>query len=155
MATGKTINVRFSGQKEIGRKFGKYGRAVADAIPGALFREANRIMTDSKKLVPVDTGALRSTGHVEEPVRKGRKVSVEIGYGGPAGSGGSVEPGKGRSGNPAPGHVGYAVLVHEDMTAGHVVGQAKYLETPIKQRKPTMMKRIAADASRTTRRRMK
>lgn len=76
-----------------------------------LFLWANRIMTESKlKYVPVDTGMLRSTGHVNLPVTKGTSVEVTEGFGGPA----------------AP----YAYRQHECLTYRHKVGMAKYLEKP-------------------------
>lgn len=92
-----------------------------------LYREAEAIMTISKSnYVPVATGALRESGFVhavETPAGVsvvggetvvGFNTHVTMGYGGPA----------------AP----YALIVHEDLTKRHTVGQAKYLETPIKAR---------------------
>lgn len=80
-------------------------------------------MTESKLLCPVDTGNLRSTGHVQEKV-EGDKVIYELGYGGTA----------------AP----YAVAVHENLSAHHAVGQAKYLEVPFTKTKESAPGRIAA-----------
>ena len=68
-------------------------------------------MTKAKKITPVDEGVLRSSGHVQLPVQRGSSVEVELGFGGPAGSGeGQLKD------------VGYAVYVHEDLTAYHPVG---------------------------------
>jgi len=51
---------------------------------------------------------------VNDPIIGDTAASVRLGFGGPA----------------AP----YAVLVHEDLTKRHKVGQAKYLEIPLKAR---------------------
>lgn len=78
------------------------------AVAPALYTKANKIMTEAKKLTPVDTGALRSSGHVEPPVISGQSVEVALGFNTP-----------------------YALYVHENLAAHHPVGQAKYLETPM------------------------
>lgn len=83
-------------------------------LPGAIYREGERMMTLSKLQVPVDTGTLRSTGSVSEPSMLSQHPEVSLGYGGPA----------------AP----YALIVHEDLNAHHTVGKAKYLEDPVRQR---------------------
>ena len=61
------------------------------AMAGALYREAEAIMADSKLKVPVGwppedpgSGTLRSTGHVDLPVISGSEIEVTEGYGGPA-----------------------------------------------------------------------
>src|SRR6059036_477727 len=89
-------------------------RSIAETVPGgieqALREFGETVMTDAKATyVPVDTGALRASGFVDGPDAAG---TVTLGFGGPA----------------AP----YAVIVHEDLTVTHKVGQAKYLETPLK-----------------------
>lgn len=93
---------RVVGLDKLSAKFralpGRYLRLLA----GALFVEAEQIMTESRPLVPVDKGHLRASGHVQLPVFEPNRVLVRFGYGGPAGSGG------------AEGQVGYAVPVHED-----------------------------------------
>ena len=88
----------------------------------ALVEEAEIVMGKSKAIVPVDTGALRSTGHVERPKRERSSVDIGLAYGGPA--------------------VGYAVIVHENMTARHKVGQAKYLEEPLLSSIKTIQRRL-------------
>lgn len=80
-------------------------------------------MTESKRRVPVDTGTLRASGFVMEPERSGRNISVTLAYGGPA--------------------EGYAVVVHEDLDAFHPHGQAKYLESVLKESQPHMRARLA------------
>lgn len=87
---------------------------VDEAFEGALYREAELEMTMAKRLTPVDTGTLRSSGRVEGPVHIGlHGVGFHLAYGGP-----SIE---------------YALRVHEDLNVHHEVGQAKYLETPVRE----------------------
>lgn len=94
-------------------------RAVAQAAPAAfgakLYQEAEIIIGAAKTdYVPVDTSALKNSGFVNLPEVSGSRTTVTFGFGGPA----------------AP----YAVYVHEDLTKRHTVGQAKYLEIPLKAR---------------------
>lgn len=95
-----------------------------EGMAAALYQEAEDIMTRSKRdFVPVDTGTLRATGHVEEPVIRGSEVLVTLGFGGPA----------------AP----YAIVVHENPLASHKVGQYKYLERPALEAVRGMGNRLA------------
>lgn len=109
--TRGAFSVRFVGLAETAERF----RALADSpdairqLAGALYRRSSAILAVSQRLVPVDTGALRGTGHVTAPKVDSKSATVEVVYGGPA----------------AP----YARIVHEDLNAHHTVGQAKYLET--------------------------
>lgn len=94
-------------------------RAAAQAGPEALargmYQEASIIVTAAQTdYVPVRTGALRASGFVEAPQVSGTRSSVGFGFGGPGAE--------------------YAVIVHEDLTKRHPVGQAKYLEIPLKAR---------------------
>lgn len=65
----------------------------------------------SQPLVPVDTGALKRSGKIEE-VNNGMKIKYH-------------------SENPNNGY-NYAVIQHENTSFNHRVGQAKYLEDAIK-----------------------
>lgn len=104
---------------------------VNTAMAGALYKEANKIMTRSKELVPVDTGALKNSGYVELPKVEGNTVTVEMGYGGPA----------------AP----YALRQHEDLALNHPNGgQALYLAQPFNEAKSGMAGRIAAEVRKRT-----
>lgn len=100
--------------------------ALADrATPAAvraLYQEAEAIMTASKGIVPVDTGALRASGHVELPeTHAGVGVSVTLGYG-----------------------TSYAVYVHEDVMLHHKPPtQAKFLERPMLEAAAGLEERLA------------
>ncbi len=101
-------------------------RDTPKIVGGTLFRQAERVMTEIKTvpLVPVDTGVLRNTGHVDPPQRDARGVSVTMGFGGPA----------------AP----YAAVQHERLDYNHPVGQAKYLSEPLNRNLRTISRAIAA-----------
>jgi hypothetical protein len=103
----------------------RHGKVAEDAAGRGMREGGEEVMTVSKELfVPVDTGALKSSGHVTGPERtKGGDLQVRLSYGGPAG------------GSHAGVFVGYALYVHEDLEAHHVVGGPKYLSQPVEQMK--------------------
>lgn len=91
-------------------------------VERALYMEGQIEMTESKRRVPVDTGALRASGFVEQPVRNGRNISVTLAYG-----------------------TEYAIPVHENLEAHHrSPGQAKYLESVLNESRSSMAARLAA-----------
>ena len=133
------------------------GPLVAQSMANALYRQAERIMTASKRQVPVDTGNLRETGHVEPPKfpLNERDISVVLAYGGTAGTSVTKHKteGKGESRRRVTyysegGKVGYAVYVHEDLTVRHTVGNAKYLERPLVEAAGDLESRLAKDLRR-------
>ena len=82
---------------------------VREAVAKAMYRRASLVMADSQEhYVPVDTGYLRSTGFVNQPVIVDGTVEVTLGY-----------------------SALYAEVVHEDLTAVHPNGQAKFLARPL------------------------
>jgi hypothetical protein len=93
------------GVDEVCRNLDLYGEKAIQATERGLYEEAEIVMAASKRLVPVDTGTLRSTGHVRRPISGAHGISVTMGYGGPA----------------AP----YALVQHEEHHE-----KKKYLETP-------------------------
>lgn len=117
------IKARLRGDKALVNVLKRLGKDAPNALAKALFKEGEQIMAKSKRLVPVDTGALRASGHVQPPVIVGKKVSVTLGYGGAA----------------AP----YAVFVHEKPARHNPPTQWKYLETPLNEAIPTMARRLA------------
>ncbi len=118
--------LKTTGTKVLAKQLTALERKIFGAAKVAVSQEAEMLMTESKSLVPVDKGILRTSGGVSKPkkIRGGAGVEITIGYGGAASS--------------------YALTVHEDMNANHTVGQAKFLSAPFKRRKPTMSKRLAA-----------
>jgi len=125
------FHVKVSGLPKVMKALKSLGDKGPKAMGGALFREGESIMGDSKeKFVPVVTGNLRSSGHVDKPKITTKGASVELGFGGPA----------------AP----YALAVHENPNTGKTaegsrVGEWKYLETPYKQHLKDMDERVAKD----------
>lgn len=113
----------------------QFGTRALSALAQELYREGEEIMAASKPLVPVDTGALRSSGYVQPPVIDGTVVRVTLGYGGPAAK---INPKTGQSTE------GYAIFVHENLEAHHPVGMAKYLEIPFDAAKHGMVRRLIA-----------
>lgn len=92
-------------------------------VSNALLAEAEIEMTEAKKRTPVDTGALRGSGHVGGPFRRNGGIEVVMGFGGPA----------------AP----YAIHVHERLDVFHRVGQAKFLESVLLESAPYFPQRVA------------
>lgn len=101
---------------------------IRDAAQGALYQFGESVMTEAKVLCPVDTGNLRASGHVQAPRIENGDILVTLGFGGPAAS--------------------YAIVVHEDLTARHTTGQAKYLELPLLQNAPKLKGFVAAAIKR-------
>lgn len=101
-------------------------------VMSALFEEANELMAASKRQVPVDTGTLRGSGMVEDPVKQSKSYRVRLGYG------------YGEEKNPKSGQIaaGYAIYVHENLKAKHKVGKAKFLEDPMKAWEPKFAKNV-------------
>lgn len=89
-------------------------------LEGALLEIAEQTMGRAKAITPVDTGALRASGHVREPRERRNRINVTLAFGGPA--------------------AGYAVFVHEGIEKRFVVGQAKFLEDPIMELSRTFLK---------------
>jgi len=143
MADG--MDVKFEGLEQLMRRLEASPTEVLRASEGALVVEAEQTMTEAKVLTPVDEGTLRSSGHVRKPTLTKDSVSVEFGFGGPAGTG--------NTGPTNDKDVGYAVPVHEDLTAHHnPPTQAKYLETPLNRRKARFGERFARRVERRIRR---
>lgn len=120
--------VSFTGLENVLAALGRLPERTLTATGGALYREAEGIMADSKEhYVPVDLGVLRDSGFVELPkIDRGRGVSVAIGYGGAAAD--------------------YAAVQHEDLTLNHPNGgEAKFLEKPLLLAAEGLAERVAAE----------
>lgn len=79
---------------------------------------ADDVMNTSKRLVPVDTGALKGSGYTK--VMSGPDgVEITLGY-----------------------SQNYALYVHENMEAHHENGQAKYLEIPLLMKCNELLRRM-------------
>ncbi len=86
------------------------------------------IMCDS--YVPRHTGSLAAAQYKKAAKLVGQVVTAEIGYGGPADR---VNPRTGQLVS------SYMFYVHEDLAKHHPVGQAKFLEVPVRMSEHIMM----------------
>jgi hypothetical protein len=120
------IGVKFTGVGKVAANLTALTAKVPLVVQAALREEAEIEMTEAKKRTPVDLGALRSSGTVTTS-RSGTSVRAELGFGGAA----------------AP----YAIYVHEDLDAYHKVGDAKFLESTIRESAPHMPARVAANVA--------
>jgi len=121
-------SVTFTGLDNLLAALGRLPDRTLQVTGGALYREAERIMADSKEhFVPVDLGILRDSGFVELPaIEAGKNVRVTLGFGGAASE--------------------YAAIVHEDLSANHPNGgEAKYLEKPLLAASQGLAARVAED----------
>lgn len=118
----QTRIIDLSGFEELLQKLRQLGDRAPALVGAALYREAEAVMTESKKKCPVDTGNLRDTGHVSEPENRGGHVVVTLGYGGPA----------------AP----YAIVQHEG-DFQHTTGEKKFLESAMLEAANGMEARVA------------
>jgi hypothetical protein len=93
-----------------------------DEVSRAVSLELNAVLAESKQLCPKDTGALRGSGHVPDPIVSDGNIHAEIGY-----------------------SQGYAYWVHELIENYHEPPtQAKYLEVPLMRALPAITERIIA-----------
>lgn len=123
------FSVEIIGIDNLTKSLALYGQKAINGLKSALFQEAEAIMGRSKRdFVPVQTGALRASGHVTKPEETSFGYKVTLGFGGPS----------------AP----YALKVHEDLRAFHPHGTSKYLETPLLEAEKGMTGRIAAHISK-------
>lgn len=104
---------------------GGAGKKV-DAVAKAMRIETEIDATECKQRTPVDTGALRSSIHVVGPSEDGDRLVTAIVAGGPS----------------AP----YAIKVHEDLEAFHKVGEAKFIESVVRESAPFIRDRITKRA---------
>ena len=126
MASSKTITVQVTGLRECLATLQQLeGRAPFAAAVLLKDFVDTQVIAPAKELVPVDTGALRSTLRSSEPIIAGTKISVQASAGGDAAA--------------------YALSVHENPRSGKTggvspsgkkykswaqVGEWKYLERP-------------------------
>ena len=116
--------------------------AKVEAAGLANVTEGRIVLGRAQQLVPVNTGALLASGDIDEklpgppaPGRARRTGRFIAGIPGVRITFGSRE-------------VNYAVPVHERTDVHHPIGQAKYLETALKERMRNVGRSIAAAAAR-------
>ena len=92
---------------------------VVKDVEAGLYQEGELVMARSVRRTPVDTGNLRASAHVKRPETSGGKSTVTVAYG-----------------------TDYAIYVHEILTNEHPVGQAKFLESAVKEGMPGFIGRM-------------
>ena len=120
----KEKSPELKGYQEMQRALTNLMKGLPHEEAAALYVEAQIEKTESMKRTPVDVGNLKASHLVRPPVtHPDNHVSVTIAVGGPA----------------AP----YAIYVHENLEAHHKSGQAKFLESTLKESAPYMAQRVA------------
>jgi len=100
-----------------------FGRELIHAAAEALREDSEVTMTLAKERTPVRFGVLRGSGTVFPTEVSGTVLTSRLGFGGAAKE--------------------YAIPVHENLTARHAVGQAKFLECAMLERARGQDRRLA------------
>lgn len=120
------ISAKVTGFKQIMAAAKRAGERHEKALANAVYKESLEIMRQSKEIVPVDTGELSRSAHVDRPRKGAFGWFVRIGYG-----------------------KRYAFKQHEDLSIRHKKGQtAKYLEYPLNAARKGWIKRVKARAKK-------
>jgi hypothetical protein len=88
---------------------GEKKEAAQHAAVRALDQFGEHVLGDAQQLAPVDTGFLKASGTSKPAEESGGKVTKVIGF-----------------------NASYALAVHERLDLHHDQGQAKYLETAVR-----------------------
>lgn len=115
----RRVSTKIVGAKEIAHNLAAAGERWKNAVAAGLYMAANNVMSKSKRLVPVDLGALKGSGYVTLPQELAGSTVVEMGYGGPAKA--------------------YSVQQHERLDFKHPDGgQALFLSAAVDAATPTL-----------------
>ena len=104
---------------------GEAQRRVEAAALQAVDQFGEHVIGDAQQLTPVKTGALKASGTTEPAVREGGKITKRIGF-----------------------NTDYAAAVHERLDLHHAQGQAKYLETAVRNNAAKMAPFVAERVKR-------
>jgi len=125
-----TINIEWEGADEFAKFLTVTSNLVERDMEAVLFQQGEQIMTVAKRDTPVDTGRLRSTGHVKPPKTKRGLIEVIMAFG-----------------------TDYAVFVHEIREATHATGKAKFLESNVNAAARQMGQRLVVALKRRLKKR--
>lgn len=100
--------IKLEGFVELNNKFKKSISEITSVVEDALLDCGNDLQQKAVDITPIDTGALRASAFTE--AESGSNPSVIVGF-----------------------EEEYAIFVHENLEAHHPVGQAKFLEQPLKE----------------------
>ncbi len=123
MATGQDIGAETLAELKVIQK------QAPDVFAAALFQEGQVERLEVIESTPRKFGALRASIILRGPFRKGIRIWVIMQAGGPTTT--------------------YAAIVHFDLEAFHEVGDALYIQNPLKKAIPFLPKRIAARINST------
>lgn len=118
------IGVELRGLPAIQQRLAQLLAETTPAVREGLYRAGHDIMGESVRLVPIDTGLLRSTAHVAQPEQQGMTIAVQLSYGGH-------------------GIADYAVPVHFRTDVNHPIGQPFYLQQPLYAAVATIAQQLA------------
>lgn len=125
------LDLTVEGYDVFGRTLDGLAAQVTELGLQALKAEMDDVLEAANELVPVETGELRDSGAVSDPIQVGDQVALTIGYGGDNGE------------------VFYALDQHENLTYGHEEGkEAKFLETPLLEWTREGPRRVATEIQR-------
>jgi hypothetical protein len=115
---------KLRGHVEFARKLQNIARKFPIQVGNALFEELDTVeKPESMARTPIQTGDLRDSHKTRGPVIRRNYIKCWIEVGG--------------------GRVDYAIRVHEDLEAFHPAGQAKFLESTLRESSPFILRRVA------------
>lgn len=115
-----TQQVTFDGEEQLMANLKDCTKEMTEELARAMFTFGGKIMSRSTELTPLKTGELRRRAFVEGPLEdEDGSYTVVVGYE--------------KHDTPVEGGNFYAVPVHERLDAHHETGQAKFLETALKE----------------------
>lgn len=119
------ISVELEGSERLSSMFDKASEAGRSReLSQAMYSEAQRILNESKRIVPFRDGPLKRSGEVSKPKMDANSIEVEITYGGDAKA--------------------YAGVQHWDTSLNHSNGkQALYLKTPVDAAQSVFVRNVA------------
>ena len=120
-----SISVELAGSEYLSRLFVRAAEAnQARPLAQAIYGEAQRVLNESKRIVPFRDGPLKRSGEVSKPKIDASGIEVEITYGGAAQA--------------------YAAVQHWDTSLNHANGkQALYLKTPVDAAQSVFVRNVA------------
>jgi hypothetical protein len=110
---------KVTGAPEVMKRLREAQESIPDALAAALYTEGFATDAEMVRRIPVDTGRLRASHYVAPPTGS-RNPVVQVGVG-----------------------TKYAIPVHERTEVHHEVGQAKYLESVLNERRSGYARRLA------------
>lgn len=105
------MSIKFRGVREVTSNMRRSANGAQSGAARGARSLASQVLKTSQGLVPVETGALKSSGRTESHMNM-YGISVSVAYGA----------------RDSRNSARYAVYVHEDLNAFHPTGQAKFLE---------------------------